>query len=137
LKVNGYHHQNARELIRRRKQHRPTEKDKNHKQKKWANFTYIGKETKFITKLFEDFIINISYRTRKPIENFLNPHKSRNNLYEESGVYELKCQNCPGSYIGQTGRNFKTRYKEHIQDINNKNKTEFSHHILYTHRAFT
>jgi hypothetical protein len=75
----------------------------------------VSKETEFVTKLFEYFNINISYRTRKTIENFLNLHKSRNSLYEESGVYELKCQNCPGSYIGQTGRNFKTRYKEHIQ----------------------
>jgi hypothetical protein len=40
-------------------------------------------------------------------------------------------------YIGQTGRNFKTRYKEHIQDIkSNKSKTGFSHHILNTGHAY-
>jgi hypothetical protein len=136
LKVNGYHHLNVRELIRRRKQHQPTEKDKSHNQKKWANFTYFGKETKFITKLFKDFNINISYRTRKTIYNFLNPHESRNNPYEESGVYGLKCPNCPGSYIGRTGRNFKTRYKEHIQDIRNNKKQDriFTPYLKY--RAF-
>jgi hypothetical protein len=136
LKVNGYHHLNAKELIRRKKQDQHTEKDKNHNQK-WANFTYVGKETKFITKLFKDFNINISYRTIKTIENFLNLHKSRSNLYEESGVYEPKFQNCPGGYIGQTGRNFKTRYKSHIQDIrNNKNETGFLHHILNTGHSY-
>jgi hypothetical protein len=36
-------------------------------------------------------------------------------------------------YIGQTGRNFKTRFKEHIQDIiNNRTKTGYSQHIINT-----
>jgi hypothetical protein len=53
------------------------------------------------------------------------------------GVCELKYQSCPGSYIGQIGRNFKTRYKEHIQDIrNNRSKTGFSQHILNTGHAY-
>jgi hypothetical protein len=35
--------------------------------------------------------------------------------------------------IGQTGRSFKTRYEEHIQDIrNNRTKTGYSQHILNT-----
>jgi hypothetical protein len=39
--------------------------------------------------------------------------------------------------MGQTGRNFKTRYKEHIQDVrNNKRKTGFSHHIVDTGHAY-
>jgi hypothetical protein len=36
--------------------------------------------------VFKDFNINISYHTRKTVGNFLNPHKSRNNPNEESGV---------------------------------------------------
>jgi hypothetical protein len=28
---------------------------------------------------------------------------------------------CPLKYVGQTGRTFKTRYKEHIQTIRNNN----------------
>jgi hypothetical protein len=60
-----------------------------------------------------------------------------NNRYDESGVYELICQNCPGTYIGQTGRNFETRFKEHVQDIkNNKSKIGFAHHILNTGHAY-
>jgi hypothetical protein len=102
-----------------------------------GKFHLRSKETKFITKLFKNFNINISYHTRKTTGNFLNPHKLRNNLYEESGVYELKCRSCRGSYIGQTGWNYKTRYKEHIQDIRNiRRKTGFSHHILNTGNAY-
>jgi hypothetical protein len=49
----------------------------------------------------------------------------------------LKFQNCPGRYIGRTGRKFKTRYKEHIQDIRKQQiKTGFSHHILNTGHSY-
>jgi hypothetical protein len=62
LQVNRCQHHNARELIKHGKQH--TRED-NQNQKKWANFSFIGKETKFITKLFKDF--NIPYfRVYKP-----------------------------------------------------------------------
>jgi hypothetical protein len=40
----------------------PTKQDTNN-QKKWAIFTYIGRETKFVTKLFRDQNINIAYST--------------------------------------------------------------------------
>jgi hypothetical protein len=39
------------------------------------------------------------------------------NKFEQCGVYKLNCNSCHKAYIGQTGRNFKTRFKEHIQDI--------------------
>jgi hypothetical protein len=44
---------------------------------------------------------------------------------------------CPQQYAGQTGRNFKTRFKEHIRDIhNNKSTSGFVQHVLETGRAF-
>jgi hypothetical protein len=34
-------------------------------------------------------------------------------------------------YVGQTGRNFKTRYEEHISDIRfNRDKSKYASHIL-------
>ena len=33
--------------------------------KKWAKFTYVGRETRLITKLFKDSSVNISYTTQK------------------------------------------------------------------------
>jgi hypothetical protein len=50
-----------------------------------------------------------------------------------SGVYQMRCMDCPLKYIGQTGRTFKTRYKEHIQLISNNNSNSgYSKHILNT-----
>jgi hypothetical protein len=98
---------------------------------------YAGKETRFVTKLFKEFNVNISFRTRSTIENILKKQQSLRNQYDEIGVYGLKSQNCPSIYIGQTGRCIRVRYKEHIQDIkSNKSRTDFSQHILNTGRAY-
>jgi hypothetical protein len=45
----------------------------------------------------------------------------------------MKCLDCPLKYIGQTGRIFHTRYKEHIHAIRNNNSNSgYSNHILNT-----
>jgi hypothetical protein len=114
LKANGYHHLKLKNLIGHRQLR--TKEDNNQSQKKRAIFTYTGKETRFITKLFKGFNINISYRTRKTIGSILTLKKIlNNNRYDESEVYGLKLQNYPGIYIGQTGRSFKIRYREHVK----------------------
>jgi hypothetical protein len=45
----------------------------------------------------------------------------------------LQCNECPKRYIGQTGRTFEIRYKEHIRDIeNNEPNSKYAQHILDT-----
>jgi hypothetical protein len=40
---------------------------------------------------------------------------------------------CPLKYVGQTGRTFNKRYKEHVHDIRtNNSNTEYANHILNT-----
>jgi hypothetical protein len=52
-------------------------------------------------------------------------------------VYQLKCSDYKKYYIGQTGRNFKQRYREHINDIRqNKEKSGYSQHILNTKHRY-
>jgi hypothetical protein len=44
---------------------------------------------------------------------------------------------CNNYYIGQTGRNFKQKYKEHINDIRqHKEKSGYSQHILNTNHRY-
>jgi hypothetical protein len=60
-----------------------------------------------------------------------NPHT--NNKYGKSGIYQMKCLDCPLKHIGQTGRAFHTRYKEHMQAIRSHNgNSGYSNHILNT-----
>jgi hypothetical protein len=49
----------------------------------------------------------------------------------------MKCMGCPLNYVQQTGRYFKTRYKEYIQAIRNNNSNlGYSKHILNTGHAY-
>jgi hypothetical protein len=45
----------------------------------------------------------------------------------------MNCLDCPLKNVGQTGRTFKTKYKEHIHDIKcDKSNSLYSSHILNT-----
>jgi len=100
---------------------------------RWAKFTYTSKETNFITKLFKDFHIKIAFKTNNSIGKLLS-HKFNHTYYnklDNSGVYKLTCPNCKMKYIGQTGRSFRTRFKEHYRDFKYNNpKSKFAAHLL-------
>jgi hypothetical protein len=49
----------------------------------------------------------------------------------------MKCMDCPLKYVGQTGRTFNTRYKEHIHDNrSNNSNTGHANHILNTGHTY-
>src|SRR5215469_4544053 len=51
-------------------------------------------------------------------------------MYLRSGVYKLSCPDCNKAYIGQTGRKFLTRFKEHKRAAKlNKDYSNFAKHI--------
>ena len=58
----------------------------------------------------------MAFRTSNNMHKFLSEkhHLPSKNL---SGVYRLKCDNCPAFCIGQTGREFHVIYKEHLPKI--------------------
>jgi hypothetical protein len=57
--------------------------------------------------------------------------------YNDSGIYLMKCNECPLKYIGQTGRNFNTRFKEHMYNIkSNDSSTGYSKHILDARHSY-
>jgi hypothetical protein len=82
----------------------------------------------------------VAFRTRNTLEKWLGCKQlylngEKVDKYDICGIYKLNCRSCDSSYIGQTGRSFKTRFKEHVSDIkNNRCKTGYSQHILnYEH----
>jgi hypothetical protein len=105
--------------------------------KKWVTFTYMGKETRYVTKLFKKYV-NIAWHTNNSLEQHLSKKRQKRDQYDRCGVYKLIClEYGGGAYVGQMGRKFRTRYKEHIRDIrNNKENTGYSHHILSTGRVY-
>jgi hypothetical protein len=66
------------------------------------------------------------------IQNLTKQH-TQSEKYNNSGIYQLKCLDCPLKYIGQSGRAFHTRYKEHILATKNNNgNSGYSNLILNT-----
>jgi len=53
--------------------------------------------------------------------------------HNKSGVYCLTCKTCNLSYVGQTSRNLKTRFQEHIRYIKtNSPQSAYAQHILHS-----
>jgi hypothetical protein len=101
---------------------------------KWATFTYVSKETRVITKLFKNTNLHIAYTTKNTLQKHLQLRNIDPDKYNHSSIYELQCNSChlKYSYIGQTGRNFKTWYKEHIHAIHtNKTTSKYAQHIFF------
>ncbi len=52
-------------------------------------------------------------------------------------VYHIPCSDCPNAYVGQTGRQFSTRVKEHKDAVRRQDKNSLlGLHCLTTARAF-
>jgi len=116
-----------------------TEKQEKNDTQKWAKFMHIGKETKFITKLFKNSPVKISFTTNNTIGRILSHRpthtKTRNQLHK-SGVYRLTCSDCDLKYVGQTGRFFSIRFQERYRDFKyNNNKSKFAMHLLENHHS--
>jgi hypothetical protein len=72
--------------------------------KKWAKFTYIGKETRFITKLFKNTNVKIAFTTNNTTEKCLTiKQETSQSRFEKSGIYQLTCPECKMKYTRQTG----------------------------------
>jgi hypothetical protein len=76
--------------------------------------------------------IEIAFRTWNAMQNIIKQHP-RTDRYNRIVIYQMKWLDCPLKYIGQTGRIFHTRYKEHILAIRDNNSNSgHSSHILNT-----
>jgi hypothetical protein len=82
----------------------PPPSEKNPAAQPWATFTYTGKETTVITKLFRRANIKIAYRTNNNLLYHLTPNPQPLDPFTRSGFYRLSCPYCSKAYIGQRGR---------------------------------
>lgn len=71
---------------------------------KWAKFTYVGGQTKFINKLFKTSSLKVSFKADTIQKLLAQNKKTNNNKFNKCGVNQLTCQDCKRKYIRQTGR---------------------------------
>ena len=109
-------------------------RNNNNNKEFWAKFTFFGKETRTITKLFKDTQLRVAFKVNNTINKRLAPkpgNKNPQQQLERSGVYCLTCPDCHMKCIGQTDRSFHKRYKEHFHDFKyNIRKSSFATHLL-------
>jgi hypothetical protein len=105
--------------------------------KKWCSFTYIGKETSTITKIFKETNLQTAYHTNNTIQKHLSHNNPPPNKFTCSGIYKLTCTDCNKAYIGQTGRDFYARFNEHNTAFKyNTSHSKFAQHLNTNRHAF-
>ena len=109
---NNYEASTLNKISKEKKQKRDTQK------RKWAKFTYIGKETRFITKLFKNTDAKVTFTTDNTIERCLaTEHGTDHSKYNKSRVYQLTCPDCKMKYTGQTRKPFKIKTPRTLQRL--------------------
>ena len=107
---------------------RKIENQKNQKLKRSSNPTlYIPDITEISNRI-------ITKQNTKPLQtitqilpNLTDPIEPK----QQPGViYEIPCLHCDGIYIGEAGRAFCTRCKEHLRDVNSKNLAQFENNDM-------
>ena len=96
--------------------------------KKWITFKYFSPIVRRISNLFKDTNLKIAFKPYNTIKQQLTEKKNSKN---PSGIYKLQRNTCKDVYVGLSGRDINTRYKEHIQYIRTNNPiSAYATHIL-------
>jgi hypothetical protein len=78
--------------------------------------------------LFKNTNVKIAFKATNTIFHQLTRKPKKDN---PPGTYRLCCNTCKKSYVGQTGHDVTTRYKEHVRYIKNNNPiSAYTMHIL-------
>lgn len=87
---------------------------------KYVKLTFIGNISYEIGKIIkENCNVKVAFYNNNILRNEIVNSKEKRDILDKQGVYEIKCENCEYIYIGQTGRNFKKRFNEHIASCKN------------------
>ena len=71
-----------------------------------------------LKRLLKNYQIKVATKPLRTVGNMLPSLKDKINKFDQRGVvYKIPCLDCTGVYIGETGRSFKTRRKEHQRDV--------------------
>jgi hypothetical protein len=105
--------------------------------KKRITVTCYNPMIKKIANIFQSTNIQITFSTNNTIHDILKPRTNNANTHMRSGIYQLQCQTCHLSYIGQTVRGLEQRYKERIRYIKSNNRqSAYAFQILHNQHDY-
>lgn len=97
--------------------------------KLFYSIPYLGNISYNVKKKLQNLGIDVSFKPSRNVGSLLFNVKDKTDVLQKCGVYRIDCSDCAASYIGQTGRTFNIRYREHIANNNNTN-SNFAKHLL-------
>ena len=104
---------------------------------KFITLTFNGNSSVSISSYLKKLDFKVAFRTNNTLGKLIKNNKTKTNKLEKSGVYKLNCNDCPKTYIGQTGRCFRKRLKEHYSSfINNKLDSNYGIHLQESQHNF-
>ena len=96
-----------------------------------VSLPYIPGCTETITRILRQYNIKVVTRPINTIKQFLPNVKDAVDVTLRIGaIYEIPCKDCGCVYIGETGRSFKTRLKEHKRDLKPSNLAKLTENDL-------
>lgn len=99
--------------------------------KKYVSLTYYGRISENIANILSHHDLTVSFKSQSKLSHLIYNAKDKTEPLKKSGVYKLTCPECNAFYIGQTGRSFEIRYKEHFRAFRlKKTDSTFANHFL-------
>jgi len=87
--------------------------------------------------LFKKTDLKVAWGTTNTIQRLLMPQHQPPDKYARSGACKLICPDCNKGEVGQTGRSFEMRFKEHKYAFKTNNHTSnYAKHILGQSHSF-
>jgi hypothetical protein len=103
----------------------------------FRSLTYFGPISEQIGNILSKLNFNISFKSQTKLSHLLFNNKDKLPKYKKPGVYKLMCPECDSFYVGQTGRSFEIRFKEHLRSFKyKKTDSTFANHFLETGHSF-
>lgn len=134
---NGYRDDHTRRIIRKHERKSIAKmvyagKDASKDERQYVKIPYIGAVSQKVGRLVESETgKKVSFSCPPNLGKLMINCKDRISKDRKSGVYQLSCNDCEARYIGQTGRNFKTRIDEHRRAIGKNDCTSlFAQHLF-------
>ncbi|XP_049828734.1 uncharacterized protein LOC126267492 [Schistocerca gregaria] len=98
---------------------------------RWYTLTYNNKISHRIGNILKKQGIPITFRTNNTVQKRLRPDRKTADKFSNAGIYQLTCNSCQAQYIGQTSRNFRTRYTEHMRALkSDSTHSTFADHLM-------
>jgi hypothetical protein len=106
-------------------------------EEKWVSLPYLGAITEHVGKVLKKAGFKVAYTTDPLLRKLFTNSKDKIDIRDRNGIYKLKCGDCNSSYVGQTGRKFSSRIKEHVRSwVNNKDNSNFALHLNKENHSF-